>query len=151
MRSSRRTWDAGTWPERTDRPRVLIEDPDWAVLDTSQRFLEREGYDVQVCTGPRGMGRRACPVTRGEGCRLAAGADVVFTTLAGCGPDGRAVVTGLRSRYPGTPVVAEITQPRSAELAATVDGCLVTYTPSGRDAMRAAISAALPVTGDDSF
>lgn len=151
MRTRRRTWDPGSWQARTDRTRVLVEDPDGAVLDVSKRLLERQGFDVRVCSGPQGMGRKECPLVLGEGCPLAAGADLVYTTLAGEDSRGRAVLTALRGRYPTTPVVVEIAKPREHELGAALEGCQVVYMPCGQKEMSAAIAAALPVREVDGF
>ena len=143
MLTRRRTWDPGSWPARTDRPRVLVEDPDGAVRDAMRRLLEREGFDVALCSGPQDMGRRECPAVRGEGCALAAGADVVYTSLADADTQSREVVGALRTLYPDTPLVTEIPQPKHRELAESLDGCHVTYVPVGRHEMTAAIRAAL--------
>jgi CheY-like chemotaxis protein len=149
MWTQQRTWDAGAWPERTDRPRVLVEDPDGAVLDVSRRALERQGFDVQVCTGPQGMGRRTCPLLHGEGCRLAAGADVVYTALAGSGSVGVDVVRTLHGRYPRTPVVAEVTTLEHVQHLEALEGCQVVHVPCGLAEMTAAVTAALPAPADD--
>lgn len=151
MRTARRIWDPGSWPTRSARPRVLIEDPDGAVLGAGRRHLEREGFDVRVCSGPQGMGRRECPLLRGEGCHLAAGADVVFTSLAADSVRGREVVAALRRHYPTTPVVAELPAPRHEELREDLDGCHVLYMPSGLHRMTTAIRAALDVGALEGF
>ena len=147
----KRSWDPGRWPTRSDRPRVLVEDPDGAVLDVCTRFLAREGFDVQVCAGPQGMGRRECPLVRGEGCALAAGADVVYTALAGSDPAGVEVVRALRQRYPGTPVVAEVTQPRRHALADVLSGCTVVSVPADQARMTATLHEALAASDVDGF
>lgn len=80
-----------------------MEDPDGAVQAAMRRFLEREGFDVALCSGPQDMGRRECPAVRGEGCQLAAGEDVVYTSLADADTKSHEVVGALRTLYADTP------------------------------------------------
>ena len=75
------------WPEDSGRPRVLVEDPDGAVLWAYTRILDEAGYDVVGCQGPTGadggaLARRCCPLLVGEPCPLVAGADVVVSTTS---------------------------------------------------------------------
>jgi hypothetical protein len=77
----------GEWPEESGRPRVLVEDPDGAVLWAYTRILEEEGYDVAGCQGPTGVGgdglaRTCCPLLAGCGCPLVEGADVVVSSTS---------------------------------------------------------------------
>lgn len=80
------------WPERTGRPRVLIENPDRAELWAAAGILRDAGYDVAVCAGPtvpgelpRGERPVACPLVFGGYCGMVEDADVVVaaTTLPG--------------------------------------------------------------------
>ncbi len=75
-----------TWPERHDRPRVLVE----ARGGTWRAGAEAQaaGLDVMVCPGPiRGSGRSSCPVLEGKPCPLAETADVVVFALDPHAPD----------------------------------------------------------------
>ena len=97
--------DPGDWPERSPRPRVLIENPDAAEVWAHAEILREAGYDVATCTGPvagresvsmfqrgslpiedalpaRAPDRTVCPLVAGERCPLVEGADVVITTTA---------------------------------------------------------------------
>jgi hypothetical protein len=70
------------WPERTGRPRVLVENPDRADLEAHATILRSAGYDVALCCGPRESGGtlHQCPVLEGARCSLVDGADVVVST-----------------------------------------------------------------------
>ena len=77
----------GEWPEESGRPRVLVEDPDGAVLWAYTRILEEEGYDGAGCQGPTGvrgdgLARTCCPLLEGYSCPLVAGADVVVSSTS---------------------------------------------------------------------
>jgi hypothetical protein len=78
--------DLETWPKEPGRPRVLVEDPDGAVLWASARVLEEAGYDVACCQGPSGVGdglpRTCCPLLVGAACPLVEGADVVVSSTS---------------------------------------------------------------------
>jgi hypothetical protein len=83
---SPRLIDLEEWPPRSGRPRVLVEDPDGAVLWASARILEEAGYDVACCQGPTpaggGVARTCCPLLTGGACPLVEGADVVVSTTS---------------------------------------------------------------------
>lgn len=72
------------WPERTERPRVLVENPDRAELLAHATILRDAGYDVAVCCGPQATSGEEghCPLVDGERCSLVDGADVVVTTTS---------------------------------------------------------------------
>jgi hypothetical protein len=73
--------DQRTYPPRNvERPRVLIETADKALLISDFRFLVDDGFDVATCAGP-GHDRLRCPVLRGEECELVEQADVVLHAL----------------------------------------------------------------------
>jgi len=78
--------DLETWPRKAGRPRVLVEDPDGAVLWASARILEEAGYEVACCQGPtgvgRGLARNCCPLLVGGACPLVEGADVVVSSTS---------------------------------------------------------------------
>jgi hypothetical protein len=91
------------WPERTGRPRVLIENPDQAELWAAAGILREAGYDVAVCAGPtvpgespRGEKPVACPLVFGGYCGMVEEADVVVaaTTL----PDSRGILAAHARR-----------------------------------------------------
>ncbi len=103
-RAKARCIEPGEWPDRTDRPRVLIEHPDGAALWAEADIMREAGYDVAVCTGPterferrRTFGIRLrtfaddeprsdherptlCPLLEQGRCSLVDGADVVVST-----------------------------------------------------------------------
>lgn len=141
-----RTWDPGTWSSRTERPRVLIEDPDGAIRWASKRFLQRQGFDVAVCPGPEAMGARRCPEVSCGTCPLAEGADIIYMNLGWNNPESRDVLQAHRSRYPDTPVVVEITDPNAKRFPDILTGCQRVPAPSGRSTMLGAIRDTLAST-----
>jgi hypothetical protein len=79
VRRSFRLIDPGEWAgEETGRPRVLVEHPDHAVLQSAADTLRDEGYDVATCSGPT-QGAR-CPHVEFGYCPLADEADVVVSS-----------------------------------------------------------------------
>lgn len=113
--------EAGGWPSRGGRARILLESPDLADAGSQAQTLSEAGYDVALCRGPEAAlppsfafdasprwfdaipGREAtlCPVTCGEACALVEGADLVVTTTTLV--SATEVQAGLRER--GTPVL----------------------------------------------
>jgi hypothetical protein len=67
------------WPPHDDRPRVLVETPSgrWP----HEEAARSAGLNVLTCGGPVPATR--CPMLRGEGCPLVAGADVVVVARPG--------------------------------------------------------------------
>jgi hypothetical protein len=145
-----RSWQPGRWPERTTRPRVLLEDPDGAILATGELFLQRQGFDVAACLGPQRMGHRRCQLTTGGRCQLAQDADVVYSSLSWSDPNSREVLVALRAEYPRTPVVVEILARDVEGLRADLDGCHLAASPTRRATMVTAIRSALlsPASSD---
>src|SRR6266849_1997886 len=91
------------WPERSGKPRVLIENPDRADLWAHADVLGKAGYDVATCAGPTAetehvswfrrrprswadpqprehQQRTVCPLVEEGQCPLVEGADVVVST-----------------------------------------------------------------------
>jgi hypothetical protein len=110
--------DAGDWPDGTDGPRVLIENPDRSVLWAHAEILRQAGYNVATCAGPQAgvtpelslqhgeqlpedvaplprEKRLVCPLAAGQRCALVEGADVVVTTTELV--DGPAILAAHRS------------------------------------------------------
>ena len=122
----------------SDRPRVLIEHPDaGAGLDLATA-IRRAGYAVAICRGPDAAADRAtrCPLHQLEPCAVVEGADVVVTALGFDREDARAVLRGLRTRYPSTKLVVEATVAEALELEDELAGCVVV--PQGADPDRVA-------------
>jgi hypothetical protein len=92
------------------RPRVLIEEPDVAGAYAYWRLLDKNGYEVSWCRGPRGLGPRQCPLVACGRCELVEGADVVVSSLGLHRQSSRRVVTALRRLHPDTPVVIRASQ-----------------------------------------
>lgn len=138
-----RSWEPGSWPPRTGRPRVLLEDPDGAILAVTESFLVREGFDVATCGGPEEMGRRSCPLVSQGRCHLAQEADVVYTNLRWQHAPSRDVLHALRACHPRTPVVVETTQPLMERFRDLMQGSHLVWVPAGRKATLAAIRRAL--------
>ena len=138
-----RSWEPGSWSPRTGRPRVLLEDPDGAILAVTDSFLVGEGFDVATCGGPEAMGRRSCPLLSQGRCDLVEQADVVYTSLQWHHAQSRDVLQALRARHPRTPVVVEMTQPHVERFRDLLQGCYLVRVPAGRKAKVAAIRRAL--------
>lgn len=92
------------------------------------------------------MGTRRCPLITSGDCALAAGADVIYTSLRWHNPDSRDVLQALRARYPSTSVVVEIPEPDVKKFADILTGCRLVPVPSGRETMLGAIRDALAST-----
>jgi hypothetical protein len=94
------------WPGGTDKPRVLIENPDRAELWAHAEVLRKAGYEVALCSGPAASeehgGRTQCPLVSEGHCPLVDGADVVVSTTSLT--DGREILATLTAR--GTPALA---------------------------------------------
>jgi hypothetical protein len=121
---------------------VLVEHPDrnrrWAYAD----ILRRAGYDVTICSGPKGRGgeRVRCPLV-GEGyCPLVEGADVVVSSweLAGSHEILRALVAQRGSR-----VVFEVPETRAARYADVAEDAVLVSPPLAKPALLEAVSRAL--------
>jgi RimJ/RimL family protein N-acetyltransferase len=93
-----------TWPERSDRPRVLVETPGgrWHAAPEAAAA----GLDVLACSGPRGP-RDRCPVLAGDPCPLVAGADAVVAAWSPGDETGAAIVAAHHGPHPGVPVCVE--------------------------------------------
>lgn len=136
-----RTLEPGAWAEGEARPRVLVEDPDGAVLAASRRILEREGFEVATCAGPE-PGHR-CPEVTSAGCPLMQGVDVIYSSLDWHEPEHREVLEAQRAHHPGVPVIVEIARPQAAHEEALLEGCEVVHMPADGAVMVAAVRRAL--------
>lgn len=136
-----RTLEPGAWSERRARPRVLVEDPDGAVLAASRRILEREGFEVATCAGPE-PGHRCPEVTRAS-CPLMQGVDVIYSSLDWHRPEHREVLAAQRAHHPDVPVVVEIARPQAAHEEDLLAGCEVVHVPASGAMMVAAVQRAL--------
>ena len=114
------------WPF-DERPRVLIEHPDPDEALELAAAVRKKGCTVGICRGPDARAEPAtrCPLHRLEPCVAVAGADLVVTALDCEQEDARAVLRGLRTRYPGTPVIALTTVAATLELVDVLQGCTV--------------------------
>jgi hypothetical protein len=132
-----------SWGVRDERPRVVVENPDFGVGFAVERVLENAGYEVAVCGGPDGLVGQECPLVFTGECELVSGADVVVHSL---NPDRREhaeVLRALRARHPGTPVVVEVPGPSAARHPGLLDGCVVVPFPATRDSLVGAVAEAL--------
>lgn len=81
LRRHFRLIDPGEWSEPGNdgrRPRILVENPDQALLWSISETLREEGYEVATCTGPVDGAR--CPMIEFGYCPLADEADVVISS-----------------------------------------------------------------------
>lgn len=88
------------WPERTERPRILVEVPGgrWRLGPE----LARAGFEVLGCPGPERR-HEPCPALAGEPCPLAGGADAIVVAM----PPGTAeqLQVAHRRLHPAVPLV----------------------------------------------
>ena len=140
MKKRAATIELGPWPF-LDRPRVLIEHPDPNDALELAGAIRRAGCSVYICHGPSRSGdpRTRCPLHKLEPCVAVEGADVVVTALDLADEDGVGVVRGLRTRYPGKPLVVAATVSQSLELEEVLEGCTVVAVDERPDAVVAAV------------
>jgi hypothetical protein len=117
QRIPRRTWSS---PRPSGRhPRLLIEDSHPALAISDFSLFRDAGFDVAFCSGP-GDEPGACPLLRGQPCRLVAKADVV---LHGLDP-AIGIAAAIRRRHPDLPVVVEQPRPGAGGAGAVPVGCV---------------------------
>jgi CheY-like chemotaxis protein len=142
MWKRRLTIDQQPWafPER---PRVLLELADQDRGLELASALRHAGCTVRICHGPDATADPAtrCPLHQLEPCVAVEGADVVVTALNLETDDGRQVLRGLRTRYPGKPLVIEATVTQSLELEDLLTGCTVVPERAVREQLVAAVLA----------
>jgi hypothetical protein len=145
MRRSRETTGEAIprWPSGRDRPRVLVENPDFGVGYAVEHVLRDDGYDVALCGGPDRLPHHECPLIFEGRCGAVEGADVVVHSLNPDRPDHASVLRGLRSRYPDVPVVVEVPGPTAARHPGLLHGCVVLASPAKRETLVAAVRQAL--------
>jgi hypothetical protein len=106
-----------------DRRRVVIEHDDGAWQSAAARALERAGFDVACCGGPRQLPRGRCPLVEGTGCPLIDQADVVVNGLGLRDPANRALLEALEATHPEIPLVVEAPRSALAAFADELDRC----------------------------
>jgi hypothetical protein len=144
MRKRPVTIELGPW--RFDqRPRVLIEHPDpEAGLEFATAF-RRAGCTVAICRGPNASGPQPtrCPLHGLEPCAVVEGADVVVTALGFDLDESRAVLRGLRMRYPSTPLVVLVALADALALERELAGCTVLPQDAEQERVVGAVTAML--------
>lgn len=127
----------GEWSERTDRPRVLIENPDQADLWAHSGILRDAGYDVAVCTGPD---EASCPLLVHGHCSLVEGADVIVssTDLS----QSRGILAAISRKRPAALVVEGPKNVLERE-AEAIGGATVIALPVTNDRLLAAVADTL--------
>lgn len=135
-----RPWD---YPER---PRVLIEHPDPDSALELAAAIRRAGCTVGICRGPDRSGDPVtrCPLHRLEPCIGVEGADLVVTALDLDEEANRAVLRGLRARYPRKPLVVLATVGQALRLAEVFQGCTVLPVDAEPARVTAAVIAEIP-------
>jgi hypothetical protein len=91
-----------SWPERDDRPRVLVEG--FAGRWHAETEARAAGLQVLTCSGP---GAGSCPALVGEPCSLAAGADVIVVAHRRPDDSWQQLLQSQASVHPGVPVCLE--------------------------------------------
>ena len=143
MRRRPATIDLGPWPF-PGGPRVLIEHPDPNEALELAGAIRRAGCSVYICRGPARGGDppTRCPLHKLEPCVAVEGADVVVTALDLADDEGVGVLMGLRTRYPGKPLIVAATVSQSLELGDVLEGCTVVPVDEGPDPVVAAVCEA---------
>jgi len=131
------------WGERGERPRVVVENPDFGIGFAVERVLENAGYDVTLCGGPDSLARHECPLVFTGTCDLVSGADVVVHSLNPDRSEHAEVLRALRATHPETPVVVEVPGPSAARHEGLLDGCVVVPFPASRESLIDAVAEAL--------
>lgn len=131
--------DQRTFPPRNDeRPRVLVETADSALLISDFRFLVDDGFDVATCAGP-GHDTLCCPVLRGEECKLVEEADVVLHALD---PDLQ-IASAIKAGHPDLPVLVQRPRRQGGRPTPVPEGCVPLDTPCSVDGQLRAIRRAV--------
>ena len=130
------------WPERTERSRVLVENPDRAELLAHATILRDAGYDVAVCCGPRATSgeKGHCPLVDGERCSLVDGADVVVSTTSLS--RGDEIISAL-DEVDGARIIVEIPAPAMRRLSLLAPSTTALPQPVTGTSLRAAVEKAL--------
>jgi len=95
---------------------VLVESDDPALAISDFRQFAEEGLDVALCSGPGGA-VGDCPLTRGEPCELAAGADAILFNLSA---GHSAILDAAVREHRDTPIVV---QPPAGDVQEVPEGC----------------------------
>ena len=137
--------DLQPWPF-PERPRVLIELADQDRALELAASIKRAGYGVGVCRGPDAKSDPVsrCPLHQFEPCVVVEGADLVFTALDLEDEECRAVLQGLRTRYPSKPLVIAANVSDTLELGDLFAGCTVLPMDAPPEQVVEAVVAALP-------
>lgn len=133
--------EPATWAPRSDKPRVLVENPDRADLLAHADILREAGYDVAICSGPTAdSGGRACgcPLLEGEGCTLVDGADIVVSTSSLVGSDE--VLAALHATGPS--IVFEASPPNLDRYGALAPSATLLPQPVTAASLRKAVADA---------
>lgn len=132
-------------PWRWSRPRVLVEHPDEAAGLAIAEELRFAGYAVALCAGPRHTGE--CPLVA-DGCVTARDADAAVCCLGYERAVAREVLSGLRARCPGVPLVVEAPAHPAPELAGLLEGCHTLAAPAAPRAVADAVDELLGRRGE---
>jgi DNA-binding NtrC family response regulator len=123
----RRRIEPPTWGAPGTKPRIVIENADPAERWVEDRILADAGYEVVTCAGPDTPRTGPCPLVVGADCPGIAGADVVVSSLRVEKDAGRAVLAGIRKRYPDMPIIVDAPPAAVADHAAALEGCQVVF------------------------
>lgn len=131
-----------TWPDRSGKVRVLVEDDDGATGMAAVAILKDAGYDAMTCGGPEELYGGRCPLVDCGRCQLVEGADVVLCSLRLSSADNAEVLRAVKRHHPTTPVVVEVTEPQAKVLGELLEGCERVPFPFTRKPLLRAVSAA---------
>lgn len=140
---SARVLDPGSWPGRSGKARVVVENPDRSELWGYAEALREAGYDVATCSGPGGVehARSLCPLVETGRCTLVDGADVVVSTSAL--PEALSILAALASR--GSPrVVFEAPAPTFDRYRDAAGDAVLVACPVTEEILRTKVAEALP-------
>lgn len=123
--------------------RVVVENEDAVWRWAAKGALERAGYQVACCAGPRHLPDQRCPLVDADRCHLLDGADVVVNALGISDPANRAVLHAVRTRRTQLPVIVEIPTPQLEALHQDIPGCRNIAYPARPMELIAAVDAAV--------
>jgi len=129
------------WPRDTSSLRVLVECEDPTVQDGLERALRTEGHATAGCAGPMSRGTGECPLVVDGRCGLVEDADVVVHAFDPDRADLAQVLTAIRRRCPGTPVIVEVSGRTDGSAASAVADCHTLRYPTSSGAVVATVRA----------
>ena len=140
-----RGWRDTTRDGDEDGPRVLFESPDGAEAHATWKLLQRHGYRVTWCPGPRGGFSPDCALSASGHCALVDEADVVVSALDLKDTASQEVVRGLNEAVSRTAVVVVASRGAASHWSGELPDCTVVSGPLSSKVLRRSVSLAHPI------